>query len=188
MMNEKILIESKNEYKKKMQKILCITGILILVSLLIGFVSEDNRVGLFCECILLLSVLVLIVCLIIFIYVKATKMVITDKRVYGIAGAGRRVDLPLDSISAVATRRLGGLAVATSSGRIIFRGFTNRDELHETISGLLIERQNSNAAAPVAPVVSQNNADELKKFKELLDCGVISQEEFDAKKKQLLGI
>lgn len=31
-------------------------------------------------------------------------------------------------------------------------------------------------------------ADELKKFKELLDMGVISQEEFDAKKKQLLGL
>ena len=31
-------------------------------------------------------------------------------------------------------------------------------------------------------------ADELKKFKELLDMGVISQDEFDAKKKQLLGL
>lgn len=31
-------------------------------------------------------------------------------------------------------------------------------------------------------------AEELKKFKELLDMGVISQEEFDAKKKQILGI
>lgn len=31
-------------------------------------------------------------------------------------------------------------------------------------------------------------ADEIKKFKELLDQGIISQEEFDAKKKQLLGI
>lgn len=31
-------------------------------------------------------------------------------------------------------------------------------------------------------------ADELKKFKELLDMGVITQEEFDTKKKQLLGI
>ena len=35
---------------------------------------------------------------------------------------------------------------------------------------------------------SMSAADELKKFKELLDCGVISQEEFDAKKKQLLGL
>ena len=37
-----------------------------------------------------------------------------------------------------------------------------------------------------APAVSA--ADELKKFKELLDAGVITQEEFDAKKKQLLGL
>lgn len=29
---------------------------------------------------------------------------------------------------------------------------------------------------------------ELKKLKELLDCGIITQEEFDAKKKQLLGL
>ena len=31
-------------------------------------------------------------------------------------------------------------------------------------------------------------AEELKKFKELLDMGIITQEEFDAKKKQLLGL
>lgn len=33
-----------------------------------------------------------------------------------------------------------------------------------------------------------STADELKKFKDLLDMGVITQEEFDAKKKQLLGL
>ena len=35
---------------------------------------------------------------------------------------------------------------------------------------------------------SVSSADELKKFKELLDMGIITQEEFDAKKKQLLGL
>ena len=39
-----------------------------------------------------------------------------------------------------------------------------------------------------APVQQVTNADELKKYKELLDSGVITQEEFDAKKKQLLGL
>ena len=34
----------------------------------------------------------------------------------------------------------------------------------------------------------QSNADELKKYKELLDLGIITQEEFDTKKKQLLGL
>lgn len=33
-----------------------------------------------------------------------------------------------------------------------------------------------------------SSADELKKFKELLDMGIITQDEFDAKKKQLLGL
>ena len=35
---------------------------------------------------------------------------------------------------------------------------------------------------------SISSADELKKYKELLDTGIITQEEFDAKKKQLLGL
>jgi hypothetical protein len=37
-------------------------------------------------------------------------------------------------------------------------------------------------------VVETSNADEILKFKNLLDSGIITQEEFDAKKKQLLGL
>ena len=33
-----------------------------------------------------------------------------------------------------------------------------------------------------------STADEIKKYKDLLDAGIISQEEFDVKKKQLLGL
>ena len=36
--------------------------------------------------------------------------------------------------------------------------------------------------------VPQSNADEIKKFKELLDLGAITEEEFNAKKKELLGL
>ncbi len=39
------------------------------------------------------------------------------------------------------------------------------------------------AAAP-----ARISAQELKELKELLDSGIITQEEFDAKKKQLLGL
>jgi len=35
---------------------------------------------------------------------------------------------------------------------------------------------------------SKSAADELKELKELLDAGIITQEEFDAKKKELLGL
>lgn len=38
------------------------------------------------------------------------------------------------------------------------------------------------------PLASSSPLDEIKKLKELLDIGAITQEEFDAKKKQLLGL
>lgn len=44
-------------------------------------------------------------------------------------------------------------------------------------------------ARDTVPAVSQlSTADEIKKFKDLLDTGAITQDEFDAKKKQLLGL
>lgn len=46
-------------------------------------------------------------------------------------------------------------------------------------------KSGKNAAAAVSQTSS---ADELKKFKELLDNGIITQDEFDAKKKQILGL
>ena len=46
----------------------------------------------------------------------------------------------------------------------------------------------SNETATIQVNEAVSAADELKKFKELLDSGIITQDEFDAKKKQLLGI
>lgn len=50
------------------------------------------------------------------------------------------------------------------------------------------EYKQETAAAKAAPAPAVSAAEELKKFKELLDMGIITQEEFDAKKKQLLGL
>lgn len=51
-------------------------------------------------------------------------------------------------------------------------------------------RKRVNEAKKLQPVGVQqiSTADELKKFKDLLDNGVITQAEFDEKKKQLLGL
>ena len=98
--------------------------------------------------------------------------------------------MPVDSVSAVSTvGLLKGVSIASSSGRISFLFIKNADEIYEEINNLLIERQ-SNVMKPVETKVDipLSNADELKKFKDLLDSGVITQEEFDAKKKQLLGL
>ena len=130
-----------------------------------------------------------VVSIILHFMVNKTELIVTDKRVYGNAMFGKRVDLPVDSISAVGTSMLKGIAVATSSGRIKFLGISNRDEIHKVLSDLIVGRQEKPISNTVVKQeVQQSSADELKKYKELFDQGIISQEEFDAKKKQLLGL
>ena len=51
-----------------------------------------------------------------------------------------------------------------------------------------IEETKQQKNAPVVITGAVSPAEEIKKFKELLDMGIISQEDFDAKKKQLLGL
>lgn len=126
---------------------------------------------------------------IVYWWLSSNDLTVTDKRVYGKGAFGKRVDLPLDSVSAVGSKWPKGIAVATSSGKVAFLMVKNRDEIHKCISTLLIERQTKpSGTTTIKQEISQSNADELKKFKELLDAGVITQDEFDAKKKQLLGM
>ena len=119
--------------------------------------------------------------LLVYLYCAKMKITVTNKRVYGNAAFGKRVDLPLDSISSIGTSAYKGIYVATSSGRIKFVGIENRDKIHENVSKLLIKRQNKE-------IIKTNETEELKRYKELLDEGIITQEDFEAKKKQLLGL
>lgn len=119
-------------------------------------------------------------------FMAGSKLHITDKRVYGNVGIFKRVDIPVDSISSVA--KIGwlmGIGVSSSSGTIRFMYLANAKKIHNILSDIIIERQKITAKTPT---IDNSEADELKKYKELLDSGVITQEEFDAKKKQLLGL
>ena len=95
----------------------------------------------------------------------------------------------------------------TSSNFGILNGRITIDTRTETCSFDVVRKRTSEVAALVnsvvqeileakkteknGPTIIQNQAsaaDELLKMKQLLDAGIISQEEFDAKKKQLLGL
>jgi len=60
------------------------------------------------------------------------------------------------------------------------------EALQSTLTQMLTAQQQSELAATVSHPIS--TADELLKFKSLLDSGIISQAEFDAKKRQLLEL
>lgn len=133
-------------------------------------------------CFVLLAVLFLF-------FVKRSEITVTNKRVYGKAAFGKQVDIPIDSITAVGTGLFSSIKVASSSGRIGFFQIENRDSIHSAISNLISQRQNgTKSVTTINQEIPQSNADELQKFKNLLDSGVITQEEFDAKKKDLLGL
>lgn len=83
----------------------------------------------------------------------------------------------------------------TSENSFIFSatiGTSKYRQLQKDMPGIYEDIQNrvrEAKSAKNAPVVTAlSPAEELKKFKELLDMGIISQEEFDVKKKQLLGL
>lgn len=126
----------------------------------------------------------IIIGIVLFIAGKNCKITVTNKRVYGIARFNARVDIPLDSVSAIGTISLfKGISVSSSSGLIKFWYIKNVAEIHKAISDLIIKRSSKQVESE-----KTSNADELKKFKDLFDQGIITQEEFDLKKKQLLGL
>lgn len=59
-------------------------------------------------------------------------------------------------------------------------------ELKEYIEG--VQAQLTQPATTTVIASKASEADELLKFKQLLDAGVITQDEFDTKKKQILGL
>ena len=85
--------------------------------------------------------------------------------------------------------RQGGLLAATSDENTIILRMGEQTVKGEEIRDY-IEKRILELAKPQATVVMQQTsaADELIKFKDLLDMGILTQEEFDAKKKQLLGL
>jgi len=204
-MNEKVIIQSKSGPVKLISFIILLLGFVVF-----GFVwASETSYGFYAEMIAegywnyvwtsmvpyfgSMTVLPFAgLALLFYLWFAPTSLTVTDKRVYGKAAFGKRVDLPLDKISAVGTGLFKTVAVSTSSGAIKFSMVANNNEIHTEISKLLLERQDVSAtkaasATPVNPIAS-SNADEIKKYKELLDSGIITQEEFDAKKKQLLGL
>ncbi len=186
-MEEKTIVK---ETAGKVNLFVIISALATVALLILSFdmlIGEDSGTGMW----FMLTIAAAAITAIVYWATAGCEIAVTNKRIYGKVAFGKRVDLPLDSVSAVATTSAltQGVSVSTSSGRITFLYLAKKDEIATKIRELLVERQGKNSAATtIKQEIPQSNADELKKYKELLDSGVISQEEFDNKKKQLLGL
>lgn len=190
-MEEKVLTKSEQYDVKRLFKWSVMIGVIVAI-VVFGFFIEDGN-G-YDEAILNGVAYIVLFAFggwLPYMWLRSYELTITNKRIYGKVAWGKRVDLPVDSVSATAMVPLfKGVSVSTSSGKISFLVIKNADEIYTVMNNLLIERQQEKEKPTATTTISQQSdeADQLKKYKELLDGGVISQEEFDAKKKQLLGL
>lgn len=88
----------------------------------------------------LVSTLIFIVSAFRYMYIGKTNMTVTNRRVYGNAVFGKRVDLPLSSISIIEIGKSKKITLATSAGKVRFAGIKNRDEIYNTIQTLLANK------------------------------------------------
>ena len=134
------------------------------------------------------SLLFSIVLSIIYLPLSKCELQITESSVTGKALFGKKVVLPLYMVSAYSTRKFCSvIAVATASGITKFALIGNYKEISEVLAKRIRELQQPGQTNTQA-TSGNTSLDDLVKLKSLLDSGIISQEEFDSKKKQLLGL
>ena len=80
----------------------------------------------------------------------------------------------------------GVLAAANDENSVIFSMDQNEkaEQIKDYIESIILNRSKGGQTV----IQQASAADDILKFKSLLDAGVITQEEFDAKKKALLGL
>ncbi len=140
------------------------------------------------------------------LYVYEDRIVITRKGVSAFLTQGLKGEktIPIDSLTNIQFKAAGILngyiqfsvtGEVGSKGGTIAAGYDENTvffkkknlKVAEDIRSFLEEKIiNKSSRVPMTQPLS--SADELKKYKDLLDQGIITQEEFDAKKKQLLGL
>ena len=121
-------------------------------------------------------------------------IVVTNYKVTGAYGFKEQMNIPIDSISSVTTNSSFLSAIGFTCAGNAYRMFyiENRKEIIEVVNALIAERATNKVKytphIQTEKSVSSNITTELKKYKSLFDEGLITQEEYEAKKKQLLNL
>ena len=97
---------------------------------------------------------------------------------------GKSIQVLLKNITSAETTRLKGLKIVGNGFKYKIILVKNNEEIRNEIMKLLAE----SAEVTTEPKENDGNINELKKYKQLLDDGIITQEEFDKKKAEILNL
>ena len=199
-------VDERVKYKARMSWASIVPTAIIsaVVVAIIGLTENSASSG--------MLVIVLMVCAVVainaIVQICTTVLGFTNKKVLGKHGAisTKVMESPLNQINNVSVTSglfgkllgYGDVEFTSASGKYAFLRIAKPDDfrmaLMEQIEGFNAENAQRQAqeiarhTAQAAQPTQTSNYDEIAKLKELLDQGAITQEDFDAKKKQLLGI
>lgn len=119
---------------------------------------------------------------------------VTNQRVKCTSGFKDEMNIPIAAISSVAVNSgiFKSIGLTCAGNRYSIGFIENCKEIYNVINGLVNENRNEKipSAQPTddVKVSNANITDEIRKYKQLCDDGIITKEEFEAKKKQLLNL
>ena len=126
----------------------------------------------------------LIIASLLYIMDKKTELSILDDYIIGKKSNGKTVQFLLKDIKSVEITKTNGLKITGTGIKYIIHSIYNNEEMKNAIMDMLSQLPNDQSTI----TVSTSNAGAIKEYKDLMDAGIITQEEFDAKKKQLLEL
>ena len=127
----------------------------------------------------------------IYFLISRCNIIVTENNISGKTFWGKKVVLPIHMVSAYATSKFFSvIAITTASGFIRFPCIGNYEEIANILQQLLNERQKKTETQEnsISQQSNSKNLDNLVKLKNLLDNGIITQEEFETKKKEILKL
>ena len=118
---------------------------------------------------------------------RNNSITLTNYKITGVYNRHLSLNIPIDSISSVSKGWQGSLCITCAGNKYNIMFVGNRDDFCSSLNELLSQRT-LQTMSEHSLKTSMPCYEEIEKLKHLLDNGVISQEEFEAKKKQLLGL
>ena len=137
---------------------------------------------------LIFGSVIMIVGLIMKLCTEKCEMTVTNEAVFGKKIFKKEVYIPLNEITSVKRWPFSGVLISTIIGNSIFPCFKNRNDIIRAITPLLGNSKQNLPQITNTKNEKDSEAQQLKKLKALLDDGVLTQEEFELKKKQILNL
>ena len=189
MKEEKILVKSVFDAPACHKFALIWYVVLFVYGWLMGWASGGLDAGVGFLAGLLISLLIGgLIHFILYLTAKNNEIILTNYKITGVYKRYLSLNIPIDYVSSVSKGSLGSLCITCAGNNYKIYFVCNRDNFCSKLNELLNKRTQQALNSVAEKDNQQLDYDKIAQLKQMLDNGIITQEEFEQKKKQLLGL